>query len=396
MKLLIALLFSATLQAQIPRTTQFNVVDYGANGADNLDDAQAIQSAFNAASAVHGTVIIPSPSNYYRINSTILVAPSSGNEVTVNVIAQGTPRKQFKYFGASGTACFSINGLRFSKWDNVSVFLSDTVNTIAFDLDTKLASSSFSFNVFTNCNAVLGNITGQRGWRIGHTSANGGDISNLSWIGCMVYGNRPTAQSGSIGWQFEGSNTLANALFNCFTAFCNKGWTNVEGAGASTGGNGAIYFFSCHTSQNQIDFEIQNTQNVTIKGGRFESGLLFLKVPWNNKNPVIQVEGAEINDYHPSDGRLVFLEMPCTLSWRDVSVKGRSVWSPEMFRLSGGQYGLTTAVGSLIIEGGTIQTNSDSVHVTPTTTKWRVYRRGVGKMNSDGVKFGFLEDIVAY
>lgn len=386
-KLFVLLLACSFTQAQY-LTKEFNILTYGANGSDNKDDAAAIEATFKAAGAVQGTVIIPSPTNYYRANRTINVTPLAGNEITVNVIAQGTPRKQIKYFGKSGTACFSINGLRFSKWDNLSVYLSDSINTVAFDLDTRLTSSSFSFNVFTNCHVALGNATGQRAWRIGHTSANGGDISNLSWIGCMVYG---TGKPGSIGWQFEGSNTLANSLFNCFTAFCAKGWTNVEGNDAANGGNGSIYFFGCNSSQNQLDFEIQNTQNIVIQGGRFESGLMFLRVPWNNKNPVIQVQGIEINDYHPPNGRLVDIDMPCSLSWRDISVKGRYPWDIRMFSLRGGQYGPVRAVGSLMIEGGTIETASDSVHVA--VEGWRVYRRGVGKMNSDGIKFGFLKDV---
>lgn len=379
--------------SKLPTLKYYNVVDYGAVGDDSTDDTDAIQAAIDAAIAGKGTLLFPAPASAYKVTETLSVAPPSGSEVVLDIECHGTPRGCIKYYGATNTACFLINGMRFSTWSGVKVYLTDTAGQIAFDIDTVGGSSSSnSFNKFVRCDAIFANADNQQGFRIGHTSANGGDISCITFDTCLVYGYQAALKTGSIAWHFEGSNVLQNSLLNCFWAYLEKGVSNVEGAGAANTGNGSIYVFGCGSSNVSIDYEIQNTQNVSIKGGRYETGLLFLKIPWNNKNPVIQVEGVEINDYHPADGRLVFSEMPCSISWRDVSVKGRDPWDEDMFRLDGGQYGPTTAIGSLILDGGSIETSASAVHNLPGATVWNVYYRGVGKMNSDGVKFGFIED----
>ena len=61
---------SGGTERYLPYMYQYNVKDYGAVGDGTTDDAAAIQAAMDAANtAGGGTVYIPQPSSYYKINS---------------------------------------------------------------------------------------------------------------------------------------------------------------------------------------------------------------------------------------------------------------------------------------------------------------------------------------
>lgn len=384
--------------SSIPKAKFFNVMDYGATGNGSTDDAAAFQACFNAAILAHGKVLIPSPAVYYRIVSTIDLQPNAAstgadNEIQLDVEGHGTPREMIKYEGASGTAAFNINGLRFSTWTNVDVLLPANTNMIGFDLDTRGAASSFSFNTFQGCDVVLGNATGQRAWRVGHLSQNGGDISDILWSNCLVYGVSKSV-TGTVGWNIEGSNTLQNVFQNCFAALLDYGYSNVSGTGASGTGNGGVYFFGFGTSQNNTDIRIGNNQSYAFFGGRFESGERVLMVENSNVSPSIVFHGTEINDYTPSDGILFYMDMPGFLGLYGVNIQTgptATAYGANMIKLYGGGGG--TGIGRLIVDGGSIEASDPFYDETGNDTDWEIYVRGVGQQNSVGVNVAMMADV---
>lgn len=384
-----------TIPANKLNVKAFNVLDYGAIGDGTADDSTAFQSCFTAAIAARGEVIIPSPSNYYKITTTINIVPASGSETYVNIRAFGRKRNQIVYSGTTGTACFFVNGLRTSHWQGLGIDLAATTNLIAIDLDTVGGSiSSLSYNTFQNIDISMNNATGQRGWRMGHLSQNGGDISGLMWNNCTVYGNFGTPVTGQIGWHFEGSNTLDNKFFGCFGAFLDIMLSNVEGAGAAGTGNGSIYLFSQGTSQNNLDYQLQNTQNFGAYQGRYESGKRLLEVKWNNKSPQITLSGLEINDYYPSDGILIRTEMPNGIAIRDCSIIGRDPWTTAMITLEGGQYGSDgVGIGRLIIDGGKIECPTGLPYTITGASAWNIYMNGVGRSTDLEIVTGIFPNL---
>lgn len=371
----------------------FNVKYYSATGDGATVDNTAFQNCFNAAILAHGKVIIPSPSNFYNITSTIQVYPNASsigadNEVNVDVEATGTPRFLIKYSGTTGTACFDINGLRYSKWSGVSVLLADTTNLIAFDLDTKSAASSLSNNNFHSCNAILGNATGQTGWRIGETSANGGDFSSLAWYNCQVYGVNKSV-TGTIGWHIKGSNALQNSWHTMFGANLDKMYSN------SGGGNGGVTFVGAGTSQCNLDYEIANNQTYTWNGGRFESGERAIHVTNSNVSPSLVFVGAEWNDYTPSDGIGFYIDMPCSVTLLGCNVQTgptESEYTANWFKLYGGGSG--TGIGRLVVIGGSYECADPMYDHSGNDTDWEVRIIGVGRQNSSGVNTLMMGDSI--
>ena len=78
---------------------------YGANPNDNVDDQPAFQACYEAARAVSGKIIIPSPgSGYWRFNSTWNIVPDASNQVWVDLEMMGGRAGTIKYFGPNNTA----------------------------------------------------------------------------------------------------------------------------------------------------------------------------------------------------------------------------------------------------------------------------------------------------
>ncbi len=386
-----------------------NVTKYGAKGDGTTDDTAAFQNAINGAIADRGKIISPAPPNYYKITSTLTFGPPNGtNETQVDWEGFGNPRRHIKYTGGVGTACIQAPGLRFSTWKGVNVHLDNTTtDQIAFDIDTLGSASSNSFNTFIGCNATLGKATGQKGWRVGHLSLNGGDISCLNWISCLVYGDPvstspPNPRAGQIGWHIEGSNTLQNVWNQCFAAYLDTAVSNVSGTGANGAGNGAMYFFGFGTSQNNVDMLIGNSQSYVFSGGRFESGRRVLQVNNSNVSPSIIFQGVEINDYDPVTvtaerptnygGALFYLDMPCSLEMQGCNIKAgtHAAYGANMIRCFGGGSG--TRYGRVIVDGGAIEATNPFYSNGGNGTNWNFYVRGVAQQNNAGVAVGMMTD----
>jgi hypothetical protein len=368
----------------------FNVKDYGAKGDGSKDDTHAFKNCFAAAVLAKGKVIIPAPNNngFYKISSTITVKHPTNNECYVDVEGYGVPRSQIRYIGAAGTSCFKLIGLRFSTWMGVKIAMGNNTNTTAVELDTIAPTSSTSFLTFTNCQVALGSGTGQVGWKMGLLSENGGDLSCLLWQNCSVFGsNRDIV--GQIGWSIRGSNTLHNVWVQCFGAFLKTMVSNKDG------GNGANYFYGMGTSQNNLDFYIQNTSNWIIEGGRYELGRQLLDIGYDNKSPSIILKGLAIGSYDGINGRLIVSDMPCSIEMSGVQVgkKLTGEWGAGTVMLYGGQYGPVAGKGRLIHDGGSVTTTQTNYITKGNATEWLIYRRGVGKMNEDGVVGDIFADL---
>lgn len=385
----ILLLFCGGVNAQIGMTAVFSPFHFGAAGDGVADDTDEMQAAINAARKVNGKVLINGTVSGFRVTRTLIVNPDHGTEVYIDMEGQGIPRQQIIYEGAAGTVCFDLYGLRMSEWKGIKVAMKS--GKAAFNVDTKGTASSTSFNTFINCHVALYQA-GQRGFRIGNQSLNGGDISDLMFINCSVFG---TYQPGSnqIGWLIEGNNTLHNQWSGGFGSGLSVMISNMSDPGTSSTGNGACYIYGLGASSNELDFNIGNTQNWLISGGRYESGKRFMNVTWNNKSPAIKIEGVKIDDYGPSDGTLFYIDMPCSLEL-NASINSGSwpAYNQNMIKLGGGQYGSQVGIGKLMVTGGGIEA-SDPFYSFVNDTEWRIYVKGVGRLSDDEVNIGFMNDV---
>jgi hypothetical protein len=237
----------------------------------------------------------------------------------------------------------------------------------------------------------MGNAIDQNGWKLGHISGGGGDISVITWQNCSVFGVSPV-QKGQIGWHIEGPNTLQNVFVNAFGAYLDKMYSNVSSKSASGTGNGAVYFYGTGTSQNNTDFEIGNSQSYLISGGRFESGKRVLSVINSNVSPSIIFQATEIDDYNPSDGILFFLDMPLSLKLDGCNIKAGThpAYTKKMITCYGGGNG--SGIGRLNVSGGSIEASDPFYSINLNSTVWMPYILGVGKQNNAGVNTGMMKD----
>lgn len=370
----------------------FNVMDYGAKGDGITDDSKAIQSAINAAINAKGKLLLPPPDKFYNVTKTLVVRHPTDAECYMDIEAYGIPRWQIRYNGAPNTACFQFIGHRFSVASGLKVVLGNAEGLQAFDIDTSPISHSTSFITYTNIHVVVGTGARQSGWRLGHVSGGGADISCMQWNNCSVFADKPLASQ--IGWHIEGGNTLQNVWNQCFSANMGVSVSNLSGPGATGTGNGACYFFGFGTSHNLVEFEIGNSQSYLISGGRFESGKRFMTVGNSNVSPSVVLNAVEINDYHPADGVLFSLDMPCYLGLTGVNIKGGTAkgFTDKMITLYGGGEGV--GIGRLIVDGGSIESAIDKFNTGQLNkTKWYINTRGVGRMNPAGVCVGIFDDI---
>ena len=365
----------------------FCVMDYGAVGDGVKDDTQAFQNAINACKAVSGKLLIPAPDKYYKITNTLNIIPITGrNECQMDIEGQGNPQNQIVYYGPSTKAAIYIKGLRFSIISGFRVKIANGIHDIqCFDLDTDNSSPSTAQVTFKNCTSTLGDGVNNAAWRLGHISSGGADLSNLQWENCFVYGggSATTKITGQVGWLIEGPNTLQNVWVGSFAAYVDRMYSNVSRIGAGNGpGNGAAYFFGCGSSQNNVDYEISNSSSYLVSGGRYESGKRFLNVTNSNDAPSITITGISVDDYKPTDEVLFFLDRPCSLLLQNVSItKGGKLtaYTSSMITCFGGGNG--AGVGTLIIDGGSIEAADPFYRYNLNATKWKVYVRGVGKLN---------------
>ena len=357
---------------------QINLTDFGAKGDGVTDDTKAFQSAINKAIEVKGKLIIPPPSNFYKITNTILVVPSKGNQVFLDIDAWGwgNGTNAIRYMGASNKPVFKIVGLKQAVWTGLKIGINEGLTGVQiFDIDTTPAAESTSFVTFKNFYLNLGNKPNNEGFRLGHLSGGSADISNYQWENCVVFGNR---LPGQIAYHVEGNNTLSNTWMGGFVAYCDRIFSNVSGAGAKAErGNGSVYFYGLGASQNNTDFEFAFEQTYIISGGRFEAGGRFLEVVDHNFHASITVIGCQINDYEPADGVLMYMGTAGSLVVDNCNMNRKGGDFSNMILLGG-----TGNKGTLMVRGGAASSAKPFYKKTGKDTQWKVYIQGVGKFKS--------------
>ncbi|MDH4089182.1 MAG: hypothetical protein OEV74_15960 [Cyclobacteriaceae bacterium] len=381
--LIFILLFPAALAAQrnpsadVAVQNTFNVMSYGAKGNGIADDTQAFQNAFDAANAANGKVIIPSPAQFYRLTNTINVVPVTGNQVWIHVEAWGRAGS-IRYHGVSNKPVFRIIGLKGAVWTGVNVAIGNGLTNVqCFDIDTTPEAESTSFVTFKDCYLDLGNQPNNDGFRLGHNSGGGADISNYQWENCTVFGTR---KSGQIAYHIEGSNTLSQTWMGGFVAFCDRAYSNKSGTGAKDGrGNGSVYFFGMGCSQNNIDYDINFEQTYLISGGRYEAGGSFLETGVGSYHAAITVENLQINDY--KSDHLFDINTAATLVISNCRMNKQSSSFTDLVRVSA-----QSGAGSVIIDGG--GTRAVNI-INKEKGRWKAYTRGLGKFSdANGVFIG--------
>jgi hypothetical protein len=360
----------------------FSVKDFGAKGDGVADDTKAFQDAVNAAIEAGGAeLIVPIAEKYYNIKNTINIVPAAGDpQCYLNINAYGVTGTQIRYNGPNNTAVFKVIGLKSSIISGLKVWVVPGVSgVVVWDIDTTPEYASTSLVTFKNCNALLGNGVNNVGWRLGHLSGGGADISNYVWENCAAYGNEPeqTVVAGQIGWLSEGRNTLLNSWFGGFGAYLDKIFSNAStpGTGAKTeNGNGSVFFYGLGGSHNNIDFEFHAEQVYYITGGRFEVGKKFLVVRDGVEDPIITVTGCEVEDYTSADGNLIHMGRPGSLTLDGCRMIAKGGDFTNMITL-GGERGL----GRLIVRGGSYTSPKPFYKIVKGT--WQVNIQSVGKLN---------------
>lgn len=365
----------------------FDVRDYGAVGDGTTNDRAAFQAAINAAKAVKGaTVRIPAPAVDWIIDSTLDCSPLTGNEVTFHIEAYGLKRQQIKYTpSADSQALFNVTGLRFATWKGLNVEMTGSrPGTIVFDFDTKGTSSTFSYNNFVSISVVLGDGQSQTGFRIGHLSQNGGDISGNTFINCQVYGNTAGSPIATqMGWHIEGHNALNNSWYSPFGAYLGKLFTNVSGPGAGGVGNGCLYMYMPGGSGNSLEFEFNNVGNYLISGGRFENGKRVLTFANGSVDAAVTFNDVRISNYAPTDSILFYLNRGVNLTLNNPTIWSDAAPAYGWKMIYGFGQVAGGSMGRLMVNGGSIEADSDSFYTFNTSNiQWKAYIRGVGKMNS--------------
>lgn len=291
----------------------FDVTTYGANPNDNVSDLAAFQAASDAARAVAGKVIIPSPgSGTYYLNGTWNIIPDASNQCWLDIEMMGGAAGKIRYNGPSNQPVIKIIGLKGAIFTGLNIAIeSGRSNVQIFDILTTQSANSSSFVTFKQFYLNLGDGQNNIGIRTGYQSP--GDISNYNFENMIVFGggssngSQTLAIPGQYAFENLGVNTLSMAWFGGFVAYCDRAYTNISADGQSRG-NGASFFNDLGCSQNNEDFVFSFEQIYKISGGRFEAGNRFLRVTANGAYSHSTVEAVTVHDYRGVNGNLIQID----------------------------------------------------------------------------------------
>ena len=354
----------------------FNVKDFGAKGDGSSDDRAAIQAAIDATINAKGKLIIPTPSNYYRINGTLFFQNKNGNQAFFDVEGQGHWEQQIVYQGPSGKPAVVIIGMKGGTFTRVMVKLGDGVsNSACFEIGTTDDSNSTAGFAFYDCTATLNTGTNNQGWRLGHIEGGSADISMILFSNCKAEGwpgpeGVGSHWPGQVGFNVTGHNTLAITWVGGGTLF-NETAVKLEQGGS-------LAFHSFQSSNNGLDFHLEWANVVSLYGGRFEAGKQFLKVDAMSAHPTFAVYNAIIEDYRPTTHGMMFeFRAPGTLIIDGTPItRINNDFDARMFTLS---TPTLNPFGTFLIRGGKINSSDPFV----TAEGWKVVVENVVSVSPD-------------
>jgi len=366
----------------------FNIKDYGAKGDGSTDDRAAIQAAIDATINAKGKLIIPAPSDYYRINGTLFFQPKKANQAFYEVEGQGHWGFQIVYQGPSGQPAAVVIGMKSGSFRNVKIKIGDGVtNSVAWDIGTQGEAGSTSAFTFYDCMAELNRGSGNQGFRLGHIEGGGADISQILFSNCTVWGWSAGVDKGvqkhypgQIAWNITGHNTLQLTWVGGSTSFVETGIKLEQG--------GSMFFFGFGASQTGTDFYMAYANNISVYGGRFEAGKKFLVMEQMAAHPIFTVRDAMIEEYRPEDGIMFHAKSPGTLFLESVAINRLNEdYDSRMFTLS---TPLSKPYGTFSIRGGKINASDPFI----TSSGWRVKVDNVVKVTANNLQsMGYFNTI---
>lgn len=328
----------------------------GAIGDCINDDTAAWQLALNAAAANHTSVAVPPPKvgGCWKITSTLNIV---GTQVFMGIAASGV-YNDVRWLGGNNTSMFRIAGLKNSIISGLKVHVPIAAGIIVWDIDTQSTIPSTSNIAFEGDEVDLGVGNNNVGFRLGHNSAGGGDVSYIKWDTVSVYSENASA-TGTRGWLDEGSNTFILNWNNSIGAFLEKMVTNFSDAGAASGSGGSAWtLIGCGGTSNRLDFEITASGAYVINGGRWETGNVWINTYFSA--PVLTVTGVMIDSYNNGSSAIFNINTPGIFVFDNIRIGAPTPANSSMFNLRGG------GIGSIVFRGGAIQA-SDPFYSTDST-----------------------------
>ncbi len=369
---------------------------FGAIGNGVVDDGPAIQAAAQYAIDNKLDLVFPKANNYFSVQSTITLRPSSGTSFNLDIDGSAA-YNQIQWDGGSNDVVFDVKGWKRSNITGVRVRVSpDLDNVVVWDLDGDAVYNSLSQITWTGCHVTGTTSTNVVAWRIGHADPTDVcDFSYLTFVNCHVGHNNP-APAGTIAFLNEGPNSLnhiwsSGGVYNCDIAVSNVPTTGAHAAPRTPGPSLAFYGFGasgCNT-----DFKFGTRGTYIISGGRFEHGKRFLDA--GNATPAspdVVVDSVDISAYTPTDGILVNLTGATAATFRNCVIRpaaAGSAYTAAAFTLSGG----STTRGFLSIIGGRIRASDP--FLTIASGKWDIEHRGVRKIDSGLGTTGYYRNAFA-
>lgn len=367
----------------------FNVMSatYGAVGDGSHDDTSAFQTAAMAAVSAHGKLLIPPPppGGFYKLTSTILLPTGTpSGQHWLDIDAGGLSYYDIRWRGGNNASVFKMVGWHNAALHNVKVYIDNSqTGVIGFDLDTAAAAGSTGTISFYDCSVNGATGTSNVGWRVGHVSAGGGDLSFINWNNCFFSAEGGSVPANTRGWLIEGANALNLNWFGGGCYYAAKAFTNHSESGATNGtGGGCQYFYGFGTSHCDVDFEQEQNSTMGIFAGRFEHGKRFLNVPSSSGHTVVVVSGAEIDAYNNSSSAVVNFDRPGTLIWDGVRVTGATPATAAFMNLGG-----FTAIGQLSARAGAFE---GSGQFWTNGGGWIEHRENVGLLDGSSQQVGFV------
>ena len=399
------------------------LLDYADPAA--ADHTVGFQAAVNAAIAINGGLNLRGFTTI-NLSDTINWLPLPGkSEYKISVDGPAT----IQWIGGSNKVVHNIVGMRFSSVTNVGTGIRNGVHDVyIWDLDTAAGTpniDSTSQIDFIGCGALLGNGVNNCCFRFGHKSGAGADISNVRISRAIFFGVQAGfpggVPAGMTALKFEGPNVLTNAVSNCLFAYVGYGITTKtqasgltpaqygsytdgngnthDGAGGIVVGEGTVW---SHCIQ---DILYPSIQSLILTGTRHEDSQHFLDVPDNYNGGTITLNTIQIDNcagVHPDgnkSGCIGFIGGPYSVLMPNPNVRNGAVYQ-YLFKLNS----YSGRNGKLIIDGGFLPVGDSFIRrgnatdgssdpaSSGKTPAWKLYFRGVTKLNQYGDYNGDLAD----